>query len=469
MLTYDVRIYSIETRRDRPKPYRLRWLVGSRKHSKSYTLKAQADGRRSELMTALRRQEQFDDESGLPVSELRAQHSGVSWYEHARAYIDRKWDDAPAKSRKGYADALATITPALMKDAAGAPAPELLRKALYGWAFNRNRWSEHQPADITAALRWVEKNSVPISALEDPATLRLALDALGRKMDGKAAAASTARRKRACLSDVLGMAAEAQHFTTPVSPLNSVKWRAPKTAETVDPETVPNPVQVDALLRKVRDQGARGEKLEAFFGCLYFAAMRPAEATALRIEQCHLPVTGWGTLVLRGGVVRVGRSWTDDGSAHERRHLKARAVQESRPVPIPPPFVRLLRHHIETYGSAPDGRLFRTERGGLLQESGYGEVWARARRATLGDQAASSLLARRPYDLRHAGVSLWLSSGVEPIECARRAGHSVAVLFRVYAKVLAQSQDQANQKIDAALNDWRGAPPSPGGHLGDTR
>ncbi|SEG64524.1 hypothetical protein SAMN05216223_107267 [Actinacidiphila yanglinensis] len=469
MLTFDVRIYSIETRRDRPKPYRLRWLVGTRKHSKSYTLKAQADGRRSELMTALRNQDQFDEETGLPASELRARHSAVTWYEHARTYIDRKWDAAPAKSRKSYADALATITPALVTTAPGAPAPELLRRALYGWAFNRNRWSEQPPAELAAALRWVEKNSVPISALEDAATLRLALDALSRKTDGSPAAASTARRKKACLSDVLNMAAEAEYFRTPVSPLSTVKWRAPKSAEAVDPEAVPHPGQVDLLLRAVSQQGPRGEKLEAFFGCLYFAAMRPAEAAALRAEQCHLPASGWGSLVLRGGIVRVGRSWTDDGSAHERRHLKARAVQDSRPVPIPPPFVRLLRHHIESYGTAPDGRLFRTERGGLLQESGYGEVWARARRSALGEDAAgTSRLARRPYDLRHAGVSLWLSSGVEPIECARRAGHSVAVLFRVYAKVLAQSQDRANQKIDAALQDWRGGAPSPGGRLGDT-
>lgn len=470
MFTYDVRIYSIETRRDRPKPYRLRWLVGSRKHSKSYMLKAQADGRRSELMAALRNQEQFDEATGLPVSELRARHGSVSWYEHTRAYIDRKWDAAPAKSRKSYADALATITPALVSDTAGAPAPELLRRALYGWAFNRNRWNEQPPADVAVALRWIEKNSLPISALEDAATLRLALDALSRKTDGTPAAASTARRKKACLSDVLGMAAEAQYFTTPASPLSAVKWRAPKSAEAVDPEAVPHPGQVDLLLRAVRQQGPRGEKLEAFFGCLYFAAMRPAEAAALRAEQCHLPLTGWGSLVLRGGIVRVGRGWTDDGSAHERRHLKARAAQDSRPVPIPPAFVRLLRHHIETYGTAPDGRLFRTERGGLLQESGYGEVWARARRAALGtDAAGTSRLVRRPYDLRHAGVSLWLSSGVEPIECARRAGHSVAVLFRVYAKVLSQSQDRANQKIDAALSDWRGGEVSPGGHLGDTR
>lgn len=45
-------------------------------------------------------------------------------------------------------------------------------------------------------------------------------------------------------------------------------------------------------------------------------------------------------------------------------------------------------------------------------------------------------------------------SGVDPMECARRAGHTIAVLFRVYAKVLAQSQQQANDRIDAAMREW---------------
>lgn len=40
------------------------------------------------------------------------------------------------------------------------------------------------------------------------------------------------------------------------------------------------------------------------------------------------------------------------------------------------------------------------------------------------------------------------------MECARRAGHTIAVLFRVYAKVLAQTQQRANDRIDAALREW---------------
>ncbi|WP_281371853.1 hypothetical protein [Streptomyces abyssomicinicus] len=56
-----------------------------------------------------------------------------------------------------------------------------------------------------------------------------------------------------------------------------------------------------------------------------------------------------------------------------------------------------------------------------------------------------------PYSLRHAGVSLWLESGVSPAEVARRAGHSIAVLFRFYAKAIHRSQDQANWQIEQAL------------------
>ncbi|MFH8219829.1 tyrosine-type recombinase/integrase [Streptomyces sp. NPDC018057] len=453
-LTYDIRVYSLEVRKDRPKPFRVRWLVGERKHSKSYKLKVQADGRRSEIMAAVRRGEQFDEETGLPVSELRAKQGSITWYDHTRSYIERKWPQAPAKSRKNYADALATITPALVKTKSGMPDAALLRRALYGWAYNRNRWDQTPPDDIAQALRWMAKHSMSVSALENPATVRLALNALSLKMDGKTAAPRTAKRKRACLSDVLGLAVEEHLFTIPVNPLTAVKWTAPKAVEEVDPESVANPRQVRALLAGVREQGARGRQLEAFFGCLYYAAMRPAEATALLSTQCHLPDKGWGTLTLRQGVVRAGRNWTDDGTAHETRHLKARAVKDSRPVPIPPHFVRMLRQHLATHGTAPDGRLFRTTRGGVLQETGYGEVWAKARENVLTEAETTSLLARRPYDLRHAGVSFWLSSGVDAMECARRAGHSIAVLHKVYAKVLDQTRERANSRIDAALREW---------------
>lgn len=36
----------------------------------------------------------------------------------------------------------------------------------------------------------------------------------------------------------------------------------------------------------------------AFFGCLHYAAMRPAEEVGLRCSDCTLPASGWGRIEL---------------------------------------------------------------------------------------------------------------------------------------------------------------------------
>ncbi|MFF2403419.1 hypothetical protein ACWCY1_02910 [Streptomyces goshikiensis] len=72
MLTFDAQIWGIRKRPDRAAAYQLRWRVGVQPFSKSYKIKAQADGRRSELLAALRKREQFDTETGLPASEVQA-------------------------------------------------------------------------------------------------------------------------------------------------------------------------------------------------------------------------------------------------------------------------------------------------------------------------------------------------------------------------------------------------------------
>ena len=196
------------------------------------------------------------------------------------------------------------------------------------------------------------------------------------------------------------------------------------------------PAQAQALLAAVRAPGPRGEHLEAFFGCLYYAAMRPSEVMSLREGDCHLPARGWGRIDLAASEPRAGRGWTDDGAAREARGLKHRAEHEMRSVPIPPELVALLRAHLQRYGTGPDGRLFRTSRDGGIQESAYGAIWQAARTAAFTGAQQSSPLARRAYDLRHAAVlSLWLNAGVPATEVARRAGHSVAVLLKVYAQL----------------------------------
>ncbi|MFD7408000.1 hypothetical protein ACFV7R_36320 [Streptomyces sp. NPDC059866] len=159
-------------------------------------------------------------------------------------------------------------------------------------------------------------------------------------------------------------------------------------------------------------------------------------------------------LNLSGGVVTSGKEWTDDGKVHEVHSLKRRAATATRPVPIPPQFVRMLRAHLDRFGVAPDGRVFRNEAGNYVDAAAYGTTWARAREHALTRTERTSGLAKRPYDLRHAGISFWLYSGVDPAECARRADQSIEVLFRHYAKFLDGVREQANRLIEQSMQEW---------------
>ena len=222
-----------------------------------------------------------------------------------------------------------------------------------------------------------------------------------------------------------------------------------------------SPAQARSLLAAVRALSGRGQHLEAFFACLYYAALRPSEAVMLREADLHLPKKGWGRIVLAASASRAGTAWTDHGTARQERGLKHRAANETRTIPIPPELVRLLRAHIKRYGTTPDGRIFQTARGGILQDSGYNEVWTEARKKALTPAQYRSPLGRRPYDLRHAAVSLWLNSGVPATEVARRAGHGVAVLLKIYAHCIDGQADAANQRITDALGTQAEPEPSP--------
>jgi integrase len=221
---------------------------------------------------------------------------------------------------------------------------------------------------------------------------------------------------------------------------------------------VVNPRQLRELLIAVTYVGqrghgkfSRGQRLMALYACMYFAALRPGESVALRRQDCFLPERGWGRLTLERSRPEVNRRWTDSASAHEERGLKHRPAQETRRVPIPPELVGILRAHVETFGVAADGRMFSSERGKVVASTAISDVWAEARTRALTPAQVASPLAARPYDLRHAAVSLWLNAGVPAPEVAERAGHGVQVLLRVYAKCLDDGEGVSNKRIDAAL------------------
>jgi integrase len=177
--------------------------------------------------------------------------------------------------------------------------------------------------------------------------------------------------------------------------------------------------------------------MRAFFGCMYFAALRPEEIVDLRQEHLvSLPTTGWRELRLTHAEPGAGSRWTNNGKVRERRAHKHRADGETRAVPIHPELGAMLREHIQEFGSGPDNRIFIGPRDGLMADRAYPEVSHETRADALHPAEARSPLMVVPYDLRHACVSTWLNAGFPAPQVAEWAGHSVNVLLRVYAKCI---------------------------------
>ncbi|GAA1762329.1 site-specific integrase [Luedemannella helvata] len=434
--------------------------MAGKEFGKTFQTRALAESFRSKLITAQREGVAFDEPTGLPEPMARELNT-CSWYAHAVAYVDMKWPGASAKHRKGIADTLATVTPALLATDRGAPDDKTMRAALYSYVFNRTRREAGPPpARLAGAVAWLEANTVNLSALTDAGLVRKALDTIATLTTGGAAAASTVNRKRAVFSGCLKYAVELRRLD--VHPLTLVSWKAPRSTDAVDRRVVVNRKQGTALLAAVREDTP---ELTAFFGCMYEAALRPEEALHLTEEEYERPSKPgeWGWLHLSGATLTVGEGWGNGPGTVEDRELKHRAKKTSRDVPASPALCEMLDWHLTKYGAGPGGRLFVTRRGprGIfvtpkarpVPNNTYTTVWRRARRKALTAAQVASPLAKRPYDLRHAAVSLWLNAGVPPKQVADWAGNSVHVLLRVYASCIDGQEDAARRRIEEAQRE----------------
>lgn len=460
-LSYRVRVMALKTnRRPRGTTYTVRWTVEGRDFQRTFATKALAESERARIIRSQRAGAAFDQASGLPESEARKQDERA-WLTLAVEFVDSRWPHWSSNHRRNTAEALTDVTLAFVSVDRGRPTDDELRDALYGWAFSKaQRNAGQMPANIRATLDWLARSTPDVRTLDDAAVVRRALDAISLRRDGTPAAASTVARKRAALSAVLGYAVELRLLDT--HPLKRVTWRAARHTDVVDRRTVVNPDQASALLLAVRDIAP---EFEAFFGCLYYAALRPEEALHLRRQDYRRPDVpgGWGWFTLNGATVATSERWSGQSAPIEDRGLKHRAAKDSRPVPVAPPLAELLDAHLTTFGTSRDDRLFTTRRGPggryrptlgqPFSSSAYGRVWQKARARALTVEQQASPLARRPYDLRHAAVSLWLNAGVPATQVAEWAGHSVAVLLRVYAACLDGAENDAIRRVGLALSE----------------
>jgi integrase len=457
-LSTDVRVWKVNKVNSKRAPYQIRWTVAGKVKSASFPTSALANSRRSELWQAMRRGEAFDVVTGLPESELRAAKERAnarpdpSWWDFSREYMRARWHTAAAKTREGLADSLATAALGMLEEHPGTPELAEVRRAMR-WAVVPAHAQDDPPPELEKACAWLARHTLRLSSLKNTRTVRDVHYRLSFKLDDLPAAADTYKRRRRGFNTAMEYAIQEGYLDE--NPLRGTKRPSSPGSDIVDPRVLVNEVQGRQLLTAVSYVGSihrnRGRRLVAFFGCMLYAAMRPAEVVGLRLPDCHLPEAGWGTLTLWETHPISGKRWTDSGTRHDRRGLKSREPGTDRPVPIPPVLVALLRTHIKEFGTGEGGRLFCNERGGLLGTSSYWRVWQEARPFALPPERANSPLGRRPYDLRATCITNWLRAGLPVAEVARRAGNSPEVIHRRYAGCIDDSAAENNRKIEQAM------------------
>ncbi|MEU0452752.1 tyrosine-type recombinase/integrase [Streptomyces sp. NPDC006129] len=462
--SFDVKLWKVTKTGRKSRPYRLRWVVAGRVHGDTFTTSALAESRRSELWQAMnRRGEAFEIESGLPESEVRAATEAAEaadvkpplrWFEFCRNYVAGRWRTSAAKTRESMADGLAAVALAMVQRGDGVPDDADLRLA-FRWGIVPANAGEDPPAEVKAAYEWLTTSDRPVLDMVDTEVFEDVQYRLSYRLDGTRAAGETYKRRRRALNTALEHAVNVGEL--PENPLQRARRKRVGSDAVVDRRVLVNAVQGRQLLTAVSYVGSwhrnRGRRLVAFYAVLYYAGLRPAEAVGLRLSDCHLPETGWGTLTLAETRPVSGKQWTDSGERHDRRGLKAREAATDRPVPIPPVLVAILRAHLKEFGTAKEGRVFGNERGGVVGSSTYWRVWEEAREYALPPERVDSPLAGRPYDLRHACITRWLNAGVPIAEVARRVGNSPEVIHRRYHGCIDGHEEVANERIARALSE----------------
>ncbi|GAA0602337.1 hypothetical protein [Kribbella sandramycini] len=314
-LSYDVRFHKMEIYKGKKKTtYRPRWVVAGERFGESFTHVKLATSFEASPITAAREGVPFDKKSGLPAPMARKLYSR-KWFQHACQYVDVKWPHISPGHRRGISETLAQATLALLTEQRGRPSDAQIRKALHGWAFSKSARNglpfdrAEPPAEIASTIEWLTAGTVQLSEFEDAEVVRRVLDTLALRQDGKAAAPSTITRRRATLHGAMRYAVELKLLQR--HPFDTVSWKAPQHDEKVDPRVLANPEQIRSLLAAVREIYP---SLEAYYGCMYYAAMRPAEVRHLAESHLlSLPEEGWGRCCWTAQRSRPGRRGVTPG------------------------------------------------------------------------------------------------------------------------------------------------------------
>ncbi len=417
--------------------YRVKWRIDGQDKTRSLKTKAEAERLQARLQMAVMNGEEFDLETGLPLSWVKGD---TTWWDWSKEWLDLKWPQWAGHSRRSAVESLVAITPLMVRN--GAPAvPDDTAKWLRETGYRPGSAGRDDPP------RWLLKWSIPLDDI-DTALLERALAAVTTKSDGSPMSREVARRRRTTLNAVLRAAGRRRLIDH--NPLDRVEWTLPTRNIAVDISTVPSYGDVIEIVDHVAGLRTDGARYATLFATVGIAGMRPSEAIALAPGALELPGQGWGLAVLRGALTSPGTRFTSTGEVVEDKELKQRPPDATREVPLAPELVERLRSHMGRWPPM-DGHVFTNAAGRTPTTTNYGPVWVRARSVLW--PGGHRLGKTTVYDLRHSAATMMLRAGVPPAEVARRLGHSVDILMRVYAGVFDDERQRSNELIERAIGE----------------
>ena len=424
----EVRVWDVQDRRSNPRfkrPWLVRWTVAGREFSRSNRTRTEADRFRSLLLVAVTQGEQFDPQTGRPLS-WQPSAGDAPIHAWARRWLIEQWPEWQPRTRASAVEALARFVPLVVRADAVASPPSLrayLQSSLVpGYATD--------PEDPNE--RWLDRCCLSLAAL-DRSTLAQVDAELGLGDAGQLLAPATASRLRKVARACVRRAVE-------LDVLNNDPWPPPsrgrnqrksvRPRRAFDVRSLPDPATMARAIDAIVTNQPASRMYRVMTAVAYYAGLRPSEVVMLRPRALVLPEAGWGRL----DVLEADVSFDEPGEPKtgERR------------VPIPPILVDILRDWLSEHDFADGDLMFRTRNDRRPTNSNWWRAWQRALK-TIGREPL------RVFDCRHAAATTWVRAGVPLGEVARRLGHSVETLVSTYVGALDDDESLGNARIEAAL------------------
>lgn len=437
--TQKVAIWALDDRRKYRKRSGLwvvRWTVESIKHQKPFATKLPAEQYRAELIRAQAAGERFDRGTGEPVS-WRTDDSSLSVW--AKKWLDDNWATWKPRTRRSYAEAIERLLP-LAVSASAPEAPEGVRTEVRRWLASGH--AGNPAADCPA---WITRWGLRLEELDAKVCRRIYTD-LAKGADGAQLAANTAKRFRSVAKALLTDAVEEGHLASLTWPTGrrTTKQRVKEQAivESATTRNVPSHTEALATIRKTVNAKKASLSYETVLLIIYYAGLRPSEATTLEVRDLTLPKSGWGSAIIRQSFTAAGVFSDVDERVGSTKTGRVRRV------PLHP---ELVAHLVKFL----DGR-----KKGLVAPNSVGKP------VDLGNLERSWNRSRWPhtwtiYDLRAATSTLWVNSGVPVALAAQMLDNSPEVLLNIYAGVTSEDTDIALGRIEIATDARAAAKKAP--------